>query len=419
MKKKLLGILLCALLLALTLSACKKDTGAAAAGPVTIEFAQWWELELPAGSLRGIMDKFEAKNPNIKVKLLTAPFASTYEQLVVGAASGTMSDVMGLGGPWVNDFVKRGAIANLSTLMKNAGYDEKQLASEIKLNGSTYMIPTVTFIYPLFINETLYNATGIADHPRNRTEFITAAKALTKGNTHGWIIPLSLEAPNGIQNDLMCWLWASGKSMLKDGKPDLTNSDVKATVQFAKTLFDAKAAAPGANAMKEQDKVVEFSNARVGMMVSSLAHITTIRKNNPDLKFTITAVPPADGYTGKGGVLGNSWGIGIAENSKHKAEAWKLIEFLMSEEINAELSSLANAFPGNTKSVPDFINTDELFRIAFDIYQNGYLVNEFVGLPVALELMRLFDEQFQLMLEGGQSVDEMLVKAQSAWEKKF
>ena len=33
----------------------------------TIEFIQWWEPEMPAGALRGIMDGFEAANPGIKV----------------------------------------------------------------------------------------------------------------------------------------------------------------------------------------------------------------------------------------------------------------------------------------------------------------------------------------------------------------
>ena len=40
----------------------------------TIEFIQWWEPELPAGSFRGIMDDFESKNPDIKVKLISGPY---------------------------------------------------------------------------------------------------------------------------------------------------------------------------------------------------------------------------------------------------------------------------------------------------------------------------------------------------------
>lgn len=403
-----------------TSSASGSASGGGAAA-VTLEFAQWWEPELPAGALRTMMDQFEAANPGIKVKLLSGPYASTKEQVVAGAAAKTMSDVVGLDGAWVSDFVKQGAITDLSKQMTDAKYDESQLASQIKVSGATYMIPVVNFVYPLFTNNDLLTKAGVTAPPTNRTEFTDAAKKVTAlgGDTKGWILPLSLEAPNGIQNDVMSWNWASGGTMLKDGKPDLTNADVKETVNYVKSLWDAKVIAPGALTMKEQDKVEEFTNGRAGMMIDSLAHVTLIRKNNPNLKFSISAIPAKDGYTGKRGIPYASWGIGIAENSKHKAEAWKLVDFLMNEANNTKLSSVANAFPGNTKSVPDFVADDALFKAAFDIYKAGTPANEFTGLPVAEELMRSFDEQLQKTLNGDQSVDQMLTASQDAWTKKF
>lgn len=388
---------------------------------VTIEFSQWWEPELPDGAFRGLMDKFEAENPGIKVELLSGPYASTKEQVIAGAATGTMADVVGLDGAWVSDFVKQGSIADLSAIMTEAGYNQEQLASQIQIDGITYMIPIVNFVYPLFINDTIMSDAGVTAAPTNRTEFEAAAKAMTNAdnNTYGWIMPLSLESPNGIQNDVMSWTWASGESMMKDGQPDVTNENVKSTVNYIKDLYDAGVVAPGAFSMKEQDKVEEFTNGRVGMMIDSLAHINLIRERNPELKFSITAVPSKDGYTGERGMPYASWGIGVAENSENKEAAWKLVDFLMSEEVNAELASMANAFPGNSKSVPDFAGQDELFAQAFEIYQAGYPANEFVGLPVSESLMRSFDEEFQLMLDGGQTVDEMLDKTQVKWEKEF
>jgi multiple sugar transport system substrate-binding protein len=391
------------------------------AGVTTIEFSQWWEPELPKGSLRDLMDKFEAANPKIKVKLLSGPFASTKEQTIAGAAAGTMADVVGLDGAWVSDFVKQGAITDLSTLMKDAKYDQGQLASQIKIDGSTYMIPVVNFVYPLFTNDGLLKKAGVTAPPTNRTEFLDAAKKVSAlgGDVKGWALPLSLETPNGVQNDVMSWNWASGGSMLKDGKPDLTNPDVKATVDYVKSLWDAKVVAPGGLTMKEQDKVEEFTNGRVGMMIDSLAHVTLIRDSNPNLKFTISAIPAKDGYTGKRGIPYASWGIGIADNSDHKAEAWKLVDFLMNETNNAQLSTIANAFPGNKTAVPGFVSKDASLKAAFDIYKAGYPANEFTGLPVADELMRSFDEQLQKTLSGGQSVDDLLKTTQDTWMKEF
>ena len=390
-------------------------------GDVTIEFAQWWEPELPDGEFRALIDKFEDENPEITVKLVSGPYASTKEQLFAGAASGTMPDVVGLDGAWVNDFASQGVIADLTSLMKENDYDDSELASQIQVDGSTYMIPVVNFVYPMFTNDDLLAQAGVAAPPTTRSEFADAAAKVSAlgGDASGWVLPLSLEAPNGVQNDVMSWVWASGGSMLKDGQPDLTNDDVTSAVDFIGGLWDDGAIASGSFTMKEQDKVEEFTNGRVGMMIDSLAHINLIRETNPDLKFSISALPADDGYDGERGIPYASWGIGVAENSEHKDAAFKLVSFLMSEDINSELSTMAKAFPGNSQSVPDFVADDELFKKAFEIYQAGYPANEFTGLPVAEELMRQLGEQLQAAFDGQQSIDDALKKAQEEWVAEF
>jgi multiple sugar transport system substrate-binding protein len=233
------------------------------------------------------------------------------------------------------------------------------------------------------------------------------------------VLPLSLQSPNGIQNDVMSWVWASGQSMLKDGKPNVDNPDVVNALTYIKSLQDAGVISPGTFAKKEQDKVEEFVNGRVGMMIDSLAHINLIRQRNPNLNFDITALPAVDGYTGKRGLPYASWGIGISENSEHKAEAWKLVEYLMSPEVNGKLVSIANAFPGNVNAKPDFSKSDALFAKAFGIFQQGKLANEFVGLPVAEELMRDMDVEVQKMLDGQQTPEQAAAATQKQWLAEF
>lgn len=280
MNKKVISLLLVLAVFASLIAGCApvNTTSAPASSDssgetVTLEFTQWWEPELPEGSFRALMDEFEAQNPGIQVELISGPYATTKEQVVAGAAAGTMSDVVGLDGAWVSDFVKQGSLASLTDLMAQASYDDSELAAQIQLGGATYMIPVVNFVYPVFVNLDLMEKAGIAAPPTTRSEFADAAQKLTDpaNNVSGWILPLSLEQPNGIQNDVMSWVWASGGSMMKEGQPDLTNDAVRSVAEFIKGLYDAGAIAPGAFSLREQDKVEEFTNGRVGMMVSSLA----------------------------------------------------------------------------------------------------------------------------------------------------
>lgn len=386
-----------------------------------IEFIQWWEPEMPAGALRAIMDDFEAANPGIKVTLVSGPYSATRDQIVVGAASGTLSDVVGLDGAWVNGLAKQGAIASMDSLMADAKYDQTQIADIVKVDGQSYMFPLASFVYPVFVNLDLAKAAGVDKMPSNRTEFAEAAKKMTSAdkNQYGWVLPLSLQNPGGIQNDVMSWVWASGKSMLNDGKPDLENDAVVGTLDYIKSLQDAGVISPGIFAKKEQDKVEEFVNGRVAMMVDSLAHINLIRERNPKLNFGISALPAVDGYDGKRGLPYASWGIGISNSSEHKAEAWKLVEYLMSPDVNSRLVSIANAFPGNVHAKPDFSKSDPLFEEAFKIFQSGRLANEFVGLPVAEDLMRDMNVEVQKMFDGQQTAKEAAANTQKAWLAKF
>ena len=393
----------------------------AAFADATIEFAQWWEPEMPAGALRGIMNDFEAANPGIKVKLVSGPYSATHDQIVAGAASGTLSDVVGLDGAWVNGLAKQGALAPMDSLMDAAKYDRSQIADIIKVDGKSYMFPVASFVYPVFVNLDLSKAAGVDKMPSTRAEFADAAKKMTHAdkNQYGWVLPLSLQTPNGIQNDVMSWVWASGGSMLKDGKPDLENPAVISGLEFVKSLNDAGVISPGIDATKEQDKVEQFVNGRVGMMINSLAHINLIRKRNPDLHFAISALPAVEGYSGKRGLPYASWGIGISGSSKHQAEAWKLVSYLMSPKVNGKLVSLANAFPGNVNAKPDFSKSDQLFAEAFKIFQAGKLANEFVGLPVAEQLMREMDIEVQKMLAGQETAQQVAANTQKEWLADF
>lgn len=91
----------------------------------------------------------------------------------------------------------------------------------------------------------------------------------------------------------------------------------------------------------------------------------------------------------------------------------------MSPDVNGRLVSIANAFPGNVHAKPDFVASDPIFAEAFKIFQSGYPANEFVGLPVAEELMRDMNVEVQKMFDGGQSAKDAAANTQKAWLAKF
>ena len=81
--KRLVGVMTAAVMVVVAAVGCGSDEGSgdsSGQGTVTLEFAQWWAPELPAGSFDKLMADFTTQNPNIKVKLLSGPYASTKQQ---------------------------------------------------------------------------------------------------------------------------------------------------------------------------------------------------------------------------------------------------------------------------------------------------------------------------------------------------
>lgn len=396
-------------------------SAAAFAEDVTLEFQQWWGVELPDGALQEIVDGFTDET-GVKIELLSNPYADTKTQIVAGAATGTMADVVGLDGSWVYDFAKQGAIANLSELMEADGYDDSQLSDQIRWEGDTYMIPVVNFGYPLYVNTDILEEAGVEEIPTTWTELMDAcAKIHENTDKAGYAIPLNTEAPNGIQNQFSSFVWATGGNLMKDGKPGLVDNQVVAdTVDFFKEMKANGYLSDGAEAMKEQDMVNEFENGRLAFMVDGISHLTTIKNESPDLNFTYAPMPVQDGYEGDSGMCVASWGIGISDNCENKEEAMAFVEYMMSPEVNAKLAQIANAFPGNNDAQPDYSANDERFMTAFELFQNGYAINEFTGAPTAEDLMRSMNEQMILYFDGDTAtVEEMLANTQEAWEAAY
>ena len=348
------------------------------------------------------MDEFEAGEPRTsRSSWSAAPTPRPSEQIVAGAASGTLADVVGLDGAWVNDLAKQGAIADLSTLMKDAaGYDDSQLAdARSRSTGQTYMIPVRQLRLPAVHQpRPAAKAAGVdqhADDPhrvrrRGQEDDRRRRATRTAGSCRcRW------RRPNGIQNDVMSWVWASGGSMLKDGKPDVTNEAVVERARLHQVSSTTTASSrPAPSTMKEQDKVEEFTNGRVGMMIDSLAHINLIRETQPGPELRHHGDP------GRGRLHRQARHalrlVGHRRRGEQRAQGGGLEARLVPDEQGRQRQARrrANAFPGNVNAVPGLRQVRRAVQGRRSTSGTPATpANEFVGLPVAEELMRELDER--------------------------
>ena len=414
MTKKLLTVLL-VLVVSLSGIVANGTTEAKGNDVVELELMQWFAPELPKGEFEALIAEFEAQNPNIKVKVTSIPNASYKDQVIAGIATGTLADVFGLDEKYIVD-INDGVLPLDKYIAETSWKDDLSIIT--KVDGESKSLALVTFMYPMFVNMDLLRANGYNEPPKTRSEFAAMAKALTDPtkNQYGWVLPYPIISSTGLRVETMSLYWTNGKSMVKDGQPDLEgNQDLIKTLDYVKDLYDT-AVSPGAFNKTEQDKLEEFATGRIAFMMNSLAAINKLNERAPNLNYTIVGVPKEDGYTGKGSIRNADWAVGIAANTKHPDEAWKLVQYLVSATGNQKLSSMANGLPGNKAATPDWVNDDNpMFKVAFDLFQNSRLVNEFLGIPNSDAMGEAFAAEAQKVLAGQISSAAAVKNTQAKW----
>lgn len=392
---------------------------AAAEEKVVLEFAQWWEHELPEGAMAEVIADFEALHPNIEIKLVTNPYVSTHDAVITGAATGTMADVCGLDGAWVYDLNEMGALMNLDTFLAE---EEKFSADDVtlvKVDGTTYMMPVVVFSYHVYANQTLLEQNGITELPKTMEEFKAVCEKVSDpdNNIYGWISFLSEAFPSSVCDSFMSWAWASGARMIdEEGKATFADDPaVIKALEFYKECYEKGYLNPGLFSFISADMQDTFANGYAAFMVSTCSTINSLRAANPDLEFTMTALPVMDGYDGQSGVMYAPWGLGIAANTEHPEEAWEFMSYLLSADIDTKFAGYANGFPGNTTS--SVVSEDAAFTNAYKIVQDNYLINETQGLPAAVDLYESLVVELQLAISGEQTIEESLQNAEDAWNE--
>jgi len=401
-------------------AASSSAAGSGSDDGVVLEFQQWFDNEMEAGYLESVCDNFY-KETGIRVKLLSNPYADTKTQLQASAVAGTMADIVALDGPWIYDYATQGNLADLGSLFQEIGFDTSDVSMQISVNNKVYAQPLVIFPCLMAVNKDILAAKGITDLPTTWTAFLDDCKKVTDpdNNVYGFAMNMSTDNSTCMEY-FAAFAWNSGCSILnEDGGPYLYgNKTFTDTVDFFKSLFDNEVVAPGMFTMTDADKVEEFVNGRVAFMPDSVAHLTNIHEQAPNMNIVYMNMPSQDGYTGPSYMRANNWACGVAANSKHPKEAAQFIAYLLGADVNADLCTHAGGFVVNTKANPVYTDTSDAFKSICDIYKTTTGKAEFYSLPTAEALMKALDEDLIMYIDGDYaSADEMLEHTQSVFDE--
>ncbi len=388
---------------------------------VTIEFLQWFAEEIGHEVFDEIINDFEAENPGISVELVNMPFGKVRETIIQNNAVGVGADVLAVNPPWVTEFVSMGILEPLDNYYSQASNTIKKddLVSLPAIDGSPYLVPLTSLPFVLFYNEDLMSANGITKVPETWDELRDAALKITNEdeNQYGLAFAMSVQAPTNspIVEVYPLLYTAGGRTIKSDGTSNIESPEMRATLEFIETLNEDGVLNPGIFSKLSNTKVEDFATGRIGFMIMASNHITSVRRNNPDLNFGVAPVP----YLSKRAYRLLGWDVAIAEASENKEEAWKFIEFLARPEYSEKIAKASSMIPGNVNADTSFLDEDPLLQTVSSIIQNDEAVEELMLTPNAAASWEIFTLEMQKLLKGAQSVDETIKAIDAGWDELF
>ena len=177
---------------------------AASAQPVEIEYWQYTFAQR-VQAIDELIKRFEAENPNIKVKHTHVPYDDFRLKIAAAIPAGQGPDVVQLFYGWLQDYLKAKLLQPLPAEAFPAAEIERDffpLVKQMKVDGQYYAVPTAVRSLALFWNKTLFKEAGLDPErpPATLDELVDYAKKLTKRSPNGDLIQAGITIDMGGQD---------------------------------------------------------------------------------------------------------------------------------------------------------------------------------------------------------------------------
>ncbi|MFH8982252.1 ABC transporter substrate-binding protein [Streptomyces varsoviensis] len=281
-----------------------------------------------------LVREWNAAHPDIRVAYVQGSWESVHDQLLTSFEGGEAPDIIHDASDDLADFVYGGYLADLTRLLP------ERLKADIPprswrtatFGKGVYGVPFLQEPRVIMANRTLLKEAGVrvpdAEHPWSWPEFEEAARRMTRGGTYGVAWPL--KDPVSATLNL---------SQSAGGQVFHRGADGKAAVRFdaadqyvPRVIRDQvvrdRSAARTTLSMGGADTLPGFFGGKYAMVPLGFSYRQQIVQQAPEgFDWTVLPAPAGPGGERSQGVSPQT--LSVAQDSPHKAEAARFIDFLL------------------------------------------------------------------------------------------
>ena len=367
------------------------------------------------------MAEFEKANPGIKIDLEMAGRDGSVQRMQTEMLSNTPPDVIVFWKFMFNEYANNGQLVDLMPYIKESGYDKDHFYAPAlnwcspKFDGHVYGVPDLIGPTLFFYNTDMFKEFGLKP-PTNLAELLALAPKLkAKG-----VMPMvgDWQANINILDPLAkIQAQTTGLQPIRDiiaGKATFAETEgfVKA-IEIFKQLVDAGLITPQSASMDEDGAISAFVANKAAIYSNKANTVVSLERIRPaDFNYDVFYVPFVENpVTQYSATFGGIWSV--PNKSQNPDEAWKFIEWMWSEDWQAEhiskqfsLSSVpaANAMINHT--IMHEIGESVMPTLKEDSF---YLIDELPG-PV----MDVLAARLHQLILGEIGVDAVIEHTQKA-----
>lgn len=277
-----------------------------------VQFASWGsksEVEI----LRPILSEFEKENPDIKVDFMHIP-QNYFQKIHLLFASNTAPDVIFINNQYLPVYANAGLLEEINVA---SGKFYPQALGALSWEGKLYAIPRDVSNLVVFYNKNLFDEQKIPYPSSNWSmeDFLKTAKNLTGNGKFG----VSFEEDPLFY---LPYLMSNGGGFLPD---EINKKESQDAINFYADLRKKYHVAPLKSESASATSAQMFLQKRLGMYISGRWMVPKFREA-AEFDWDIVQFPKGT----KGSVTAlDASGWAVSKSSKHKDEAFRLVDYLV------------------------------------------------------------------------------------------
>ena len=339
MRSKLLAVASTATALALALAGCAgggNGSGDQSGGDVTLQMVE--SLTNPARTelLKTMLADFETANPGIKVQLVSPPTDQADQKLQQMLQAGSGVDVLEVRDLTVGPFSNNGWLYDMSADLKEwDGLDkltDQAKAVAIDSEGKSYFVPYGFYGLSLFYRTDLVKEAGFDGPPKSWDELVTQAAKIQNPaqNKYGYAFRGGTNSAGQVLSILEAFnadnLDPTNAYKVKSGATIFSTPESQAAMDKYVELF--KTGSPESSVSWGYAEMVQaFTNGSTAFLLQD-PEVIAVVKDSSLTEDQWGVAPNLVGPTGKAAWPMATAGWGVAESSKNKEAAVKLVKYL-------------------------------------------------------------------------------------------